>query len=211
MPTQTFQNLTDEKKERIIAGAMKEFSEYSFTEVSISNIVENAGISRGSFYQYFEDKRELYYFLIEKFRCNYRRVLIRNLDEYKGDFYRGYLEFGKESIRSISQSEQSRFFEKLYLDANYRVSRQYIHPVNRTRKKEAMMEKILERVDLTQLRIETKEELASVMRFMHEVLDHAIMEGFWKQLTLQEIQKIFTERIDWIFLGILKTKKMGDE
>ncbi|MDN6397966.1 MAG: TetR/AcrR family transcriptional regulator, partial [Alkalibacterium sp.] len=50
MPTQTFFNLSEEKRERLIAGAMKEFSAKPLNEASISNIVKNSEISRGSFY-----------------------------------------------------------------------------------------------------------------------------------------------------------------
>ena len=58
MPTNTFLNLPIEKKKKIMNAAKSEFVEYSFYDASINRIIKNAGISRGSFYMYFENKEE---------------------------------------------------------------------------------------------------------------------------------------------------------
>lgn len=60
MPKQTFHNLPKEKQETILDAALKEFSEYGYDLASIQRMVENSGIPRGSFYQYFEDKTDIY-------------------------------------------------------------------------------------------------------------------------------------------------------
>lgn len=60
MPTKTFFNLPEEKRGRIFEAAVDEFSEVRFSEASINRIIKAAGISRGSFYQYFEDKEDLF-------------------------------------------------------------------------------------------------------------------------------------------------------
>ena len=65
MPKQTFFNLDEEKRELIIATALEEFSEHSFDEASVNTIVKRSKISKGSLYQYFEDKVELYLYVIE--------------------------------------------------------------------------------------------------------------------------------------------------
>lgn len=65
MPKDTFTNLPDYKRNRIIKIAIREFAENPYDVASISNIVREAGIAKGSFYQYFEDKQDLYRYLIE--------------------------------------------------------------------------------------------------------------------------------------------------
>lgn len=60
MPKQTYLNLDKEKKDRLIEACLEEFSNYTFTDASINRIIKNADISRGSFYQYFEDKEDCY-------------------------------------------------------------------------------------------------------------------------------------------------------
>lgn len=64
MPKQTFFNLPDAKRERILEQAVLEFSSKPFAQASLSAIVARCGISKGSIYQYFENKLALYRWLI---------------------------------------------------------------------------------------------------------------------------------------------------
>mgnify|MGYP001046616146 CR=1 FL=1 len=65
MPKETFFNLPDEKRRRIVDVAIDEFAENSYRNVSVSRLVARADIAKGSFYQYFEDKRDLYLYLLD--------------------------------------------------------------------------------------------------------------------------------------------------
>ena len=64
MPKQTFFNLPDEKRERIIQCAVAEFAQKGYRQASISQMVQEAGIAKGSFYQYFEDKDDLFLHIV---------------------------------------------------------------------------------------------------------------------------------------------------
>jgi AcrR family transcriptional regulator len=65
MPKPTFFNLPEEKRQAILDIAIDEFAEHDYKNASLSNIVARAGIAKGSLYQYFEDKRELYFYLLQ--------------------------------------------------------------------------------------------------------------------------------------------------
>ena len=65
MPKETFFNLPLEKRERFIEAALDEFSVHDYRSASVSRIVERLGIAKGSVYQYFDDKRELYLYLVQ--------------------------------------------------------------------------------------------------------------------------------------------------
>lgn len=65
MPKQTFLNLPEDKRTVITNAAIDEFAEYGFEAASINRIVANGGISKGSFYQYFEDKMDVFKFLLD--------------------------------------------------------------------------------------------------------------------------------------------------
>lgn len=60
MPKQTYFNLPEDKQKRILDCAVDEFAEKGYRAASISHIVATAGIAKGSFYQYFDDKEDLY-------------------------------------------------------------------------------------------------------------------------------------------------------
>jgi AcrR family transcriptional regulator len=65
MPKPTFANLPPAKRQAIIDLAVAEFAEHPYPVASLSRIVERASIAKGSIYQYFENKQELYLFIIE--------------------------------------------------------------------------------------------------------------------------------------------------
>lgn len=65
MPTQTFLNLPAEKREAFTRLALAEFADHDYATASITKIVARAGIAKGSVYQYFADKRELFLYLVD--------------------------------------------------------------------------------------------------------------------------------------------------
>ncbi|HEU5384185.1 MAG TPA: TetR/AcrR family transcriptional regulator [Ktedonobacteraceae bacterium] len=66
MPNKTFFNLSDEKRRRIVDAALQEFAAHSFNEASINRIIKNADIPKGSFYQYFKNKEDLYLYFLDE-------------------------------------------------------------------------------------------------------------------------------------------------
>ncbi len=65
MPKQTFFNLPDQKREQFTEIALKEFALHDYSSASISKIIREMGIAKGSLYQYFGNKRELYFYLVD--------------------------------------------------------------------------------------------------------------------------------------------------
>lgn len=59
MIKRTFYNLPPEKREKIIDVTRKEFQKGHKQKITINTVIKKAGISRGSFYQYFDDKLDL--------------------------------------------------------------------------------------------------------------------------------------------------------
>ena len=85
MPKDTFFNLPEEKRALICDVALDEFAEYPFDQASINRIVAKSGIAKGSFYQYFEDKRDLFLYLTEliaKEKINCLSPVILNPEEH---------------------------------------------------------------------------------------------------------------------------------
>jgi AcrR family transcriptional regulator len=65
MPKPTFANLPPAKRQAIIDLALAEFAEHPYSIASLSQIVARAGIAKGSIYQYFENKQDLYLFILD--------------------------------------------------------------------------------------------------------------------------------------------------
>ncbi len=60
-----FEALSSEKKKSILNASMKEFIRGGYEKSSMNTIVETAGISKGSLFYYFENKKMLYLYLFE--------------------------------------------------------------------------------------------------------------------------------------------------
>ena len=56
----TFERLPEEKKDRILQSARAVFIRYPYEKTSINRILAEAEIPKGSFYQYFDDKSDLF-------------------------------------------------------------------------------------------------------------------------------------------------------
>ena len=63
MVSETFINLSDEKKQKIAQALLKEFSTYPLAKAQVARIVKDAGIARGAFYKYFGDLKDAYGYL----------------------------------------------------------------------------------------------------------------------------------------------------
>jgi len=87
MPKQTFFNLPEEKRNKIINLSLLEFAQHSYRTASLSRIVEKAGIAKGSMYQYFKNKKGLYLYLIDFTTNRKLSYLDRHLDSSIEDFY----------------------------------------------------------------------------------------------------------------------------
>lgn len=60
MPKRTFHNLPPEKQEKIMRASISEFVKNGFEKGNVGEIAKNACVAKGSMYQYFEDKKELF-------------------------------------------------------------------------------------------------------------------------------------------------------
>jgi AcrR family transcriptional regulator len=115
MPKQTFFNLDDEKKNRIIEAAIDEFSQNNFHKASVTNIIDKADIASGSFYQYFEGKEDLFKYIVEivsrrKLEYIDQEILTNptqlSFFEFLREVYRGGIEFAKENPRLVSIGDE---------------------------------------------------------------------------------------------------------
>ena len=88
MPTGTFFRLPEEKRARLMDAAWEEFSATPYAKVSVNRIIQAAQIPRGSFYQYFADKEELFLYMMEDLQSGLKEKLSQCLDQAEGDLFR---------------------------------------------------------------------------------------------------------------------------
>ena len=99
MPKQTFYNLPEEKKKRIVIGAKKAFSEKHYNEVTIDTIVNYSKISKGSFYQYFYDKDDLFKYIFHDIGIEKNKELLDEINKSED------LSFSEMMTKVITRAE----------------------------------------------------------------------------------------------------------
>lgn len=65
MPSSQFFNLPREKQEQILTASLREFAERGYDSASTNKIVEEAGISKGVLFKYFDNKESLFLYLAD--------------------------------------------------------------------------------------------------------------------------------------------------
>ena len=145
MPKSTFYNLNIEKREKIEKAIRNEFRKKSFSKASISNIIEEANIPRGSFYQYFEDKEDAIKYVISNFIEMEKRQMKKILEENNGDIFETAIGIYQyivdknsddqeiilcKNILQTMKDENINVFEEIRLEKNNTNSKSLINTTN---------------------------------------------------------------------------------
>ncbi len=65
MPLKTFLNLSEERQKEVLNACFEEFAWNDYESASLSRIIAKLGLAKGSFYRYFESKKDLYFYLVD--------------------------------------------------------------------------------------------------------------------------------------------------
>lgn len=115
MPKRTFYKIAEEKQNRIAEAAKDEFLNVPYSKVSINKIIKKAGIPRGSFYQYFEDKEDLFYYVIDEQKNVFQKILIREIDKADGDLFMCLMN-NVDSLVSFVYTDKSGLVQRILAD-----------------------------------------------------------------------------------------------
>lgn len=79
MPTSTWFRLNVAKRERVLEVAMREFGEHGYSAGSLNTIAREAGIAKGSLFQYFSDKLEFFAYVCDETSRQVREEMERRI------------------------------------------------------------------------------------------------------------------------------------
>ena len=113
MPKATFYNLNEEKREKIKKALKNEFTKHTFEKASISNMIEEANIPRGSFYQYFEDKEDALKYIIEDFLNDEKEKIKEFLIQNEGDIFLTTLDLYSYFVDKNYHEKEVKLFQNI--------------------------------------------------------------------------------------------------
>lgn len=93
------------RKQQIFHAAAEVFSEKGYRVASVNDIINRAGVARGTFYHYFESKKDIFLELVESYFNEFTRFVERHSQQLKDSVARGvaparaWEEFALEAFR----------------------------------------------------------------------------------------------------------------
>lgn len=203
MIKKTFYNLPYEKRKRITDAVIKEFMERPNEKVSINRIIKTAEISRGSFYQYFDDKVDLIEIItktmfeessnkakeILKLSCGDLFVMYIKMFDYFGDYS------SQKQTMKIMRNIVDSFKANDNLVSEYLKNRFNMALTNN---------EIYTMVDRQNLKFQDNESVKCLIEILTQVLKNAIFDVFVAGSDREEVRERLIKKIDIIKQGAVK-------
>lgn len=200
MPKQTFFNLRDDKKEKIEKALIKEFSHNTFEKASISSIILEANIPRGSFYQYFEDKEDAIYYIIDKYLEKEKNRIYQYLLKSEGDIFETAINI-YEDMAKITEKDEN---EKLFKNILQEIKKNNINIFDERKEMFKSKRTIEKMINKTELNIENEEDLQYFLKILNVIVRAISMEVVLKKITVEEGKKRLVKEIEILKKGMKK-------
>lgn len=198
MAKQTFLNLPEQKQKTIFKALKKEFSKVPLKDALVSNIIKDAKIPRGSFYQYFNDIEDAYFYVIDEYSKDIKKYLLDEIKNNNGDIILAYRQLYMYILDIIEKKDNKAYFEKIFLNMSYEVQSMFTPNFNDG------LNKILNHVDISKLNISNKFNLAYVLEIIESTMMNNIIKSYKRNLSREKNIEIFEKELALICIGILK-------
>lgn len=207
MIKKTFYNLPEEKRQRVTEAIVDEFANAEDDKVSINRIVQKANISRGSFYQYFDDKLDLVEVLIRSYLNMVIDDLRRAIISSDGDIFYTF-ECVYDIIIGLSKDERNRKVLRNLISnirANNNLVSDYI--VKRYIKQYKSIEEFINITDefsRKSFRFKSDEDLTYLQQILTSVLKNEIYNFYVFDTDPEETKQRYLRKLYIIKQGALK-------
>ena len=206
MPKETFLKLSKEKQQKVINAAKKEFARAPIENVSIKNIVEEADIARGSFYQYFESKEDLLIYILRENSEKLNTKLKDKVKETNGDIFKLYIFLYDSMIEEFTNNPDQELFKQIFI--NLKSSDENVFDLVRKTKPQDIIE-YYEQIDKNNLKIENHEDLVIICDMLNVITRRALIKNF-KNKSKEDCRKMFLKEIEYLKYGIEKKEEKDD-
>lgn len=206
MPTLTFLNLPKEKQNNIIEASLKEFERVLLRDASINKIIKDANISRGSFYNYFEDINDLYIYSINEYKNKFTKIIKESLKEKNGDLIETTKILYDRIIYQSTLDENRQLIKNIFLNLNYNISIKNRLECEQLNDKYEIIQ-LLEQINKKNLNINTEEELLYIIDIIINFIIHGLIEIFLNNKNPEEIKEKINKQLQILKRGIYKEDK----
>jgi AcrR family transcriptional regulator len=203
LPKQTFFNLSEQKRKKLLESAEMEFTRAPLFEASIANIIKTAGISRGSFYQYFQDKEDLYFYLLEDKLKKGKIYFSGLLAKHHGDLIEALIELQNYFLLALSDEEEKQFLKNALLYTTHRVESSFTS-IWDTYLDNQEFKKVGELINREYLNSTAEKELLHIFKMVSALAFNNLIEKTVKGLSDEEAMDSFKLSMSLLKQGIYK-------
>ncbi len=202
MPTSTFLNLPEDKKNKILRAANKEFERVPIEQVSIKNIVENAEIARGSFYQYFEDKEDLFQYIMSAKMGNMQNKLIEMIEHENGNIINIFINMYEYLIKIVKIKKNNKFFKQIFENVKTSDNLMFIKKEEINKNLEQTLYNLYDR-NKDIINVKNEEEFKLVIEMLFAITRRRIVVSL-KHEDLEKAKESYLKEIEFLKKGIIK-------
>lgn len=203
MIKKTFYNLPYEKRKRITDAVIKEFMERPNEKVSINRIIKTAEISRGSFYQYFDDKVDLIEIITKTMFEESSNKAKEILKLSCGDLFVMYIKMF-DNFGDYSSQKQTMKIMRNIVDS-FKANDDLVSEYLKNRFNIALSNnEIYLMVDRQNLKFQDNESVKCLIEILTQVLKNAIFDVFVAGSDREEVRERLIKKIDIIKQGAVK-------
>jgi AcrR family transcriptional regulator len=203
MPKQTFLNLSKEKQELLLNAAKKEFSRVPIYEASISNMIKDAGIPRGSFYQYFEDKEDVFFFLLDEDSKRIYEQFISIIKINNGDLFGSFVDWFKFILITFEETGNRQYIKNAFLNMNYKIEKALTKNFYEENVKSKFFE-LNSLLNSENLNISTEEEMFHILKIMMVVMIQNLVHVFAREVPIQEAMDDYSLEVNLLKKGFIR-------
>ena len=206
MPTERFNKLPEEKKKAIRDAAMEECIRVPFEKVSINKIIQNAGISRGSFYTYFEDKRDLVRYIFSDTADKLKFFWTKSVVTHGGNLWIASEELLDQAIIFAQRGKMFQMMQSIVLYQDFDKLFAEIHGSNGVgeEKGNEILEALYEVTDKEKFCKNDMDSFAILVSMIMECVMESICWYNRHMESEENIKKIFREKLEILQHGICK-------
>lgn len=205
VPLDTFFRLPEEKRARLLDAAWEEFSTVGYSDVSINKIILRARIPRGSFYQYFADKEDLFGYLVEEVKSRLVKISEWVMEQEGQDIFSAALLVFDELMEkeSLAHPDLMRCIEVVKINPG-------LGPSLFCGKGEGLFwNAFLEQNDLSVFRSQEREFLEQTFMMLTTSLGYALVESLTRPEEKEAQRRMLRIRLDIIRSGSLRQGAAG--
>ena len=198
----TFYNLSDDKRKRVLQAILEEFADTDSEKISINRIIKRANISRGSFYQYFDDKVDLVEVLFLTLVDMNIKDAYRALSESGGDIFALYNSF-LEILFRLSKDEFYNNIMRNLCRSMYSTDSLVAEYVQTRCRGFEELNQLAQCVNRSKLRFSTDEEMVALHQIFVAVLRDCANRLYVLDVSAAVLKSDFDRKIEIIKYGAL--------